>query len=494
MSATDAVQRQLGDATLNAQVLSDLRKHIIRLYKQDDRPWVIGYSGGKDSTAVVQLIWDALLELSKTQELKKFVHILSSDTLVETPVVVDALRANLKKMGEAALAQGIPVTVDLVAPPANQSFWVNLIGRGYPAPTTTFRWCTDRLKIQPANKFILDTVSRHGEAILVLGVRKEESSTRAQSIELHANKAAEPDFSVHSSLPGALVFAPIVDWTTHDIWDFLGSAIPPWGGSHRELITMYRNAQAGDCPLVVDKSTSSCGNSRFGCWTCTVVAADKSMEALADAEDGSGEWLDHLLGYRDFLMQTTIPINKHKYRQHRRRDGSVRFKNEESSVFIWGPYQPKFRAEMLRRLLEAETSVRTEGPDPTTELITDAELLRIREIWAKEPEPEFFTLSVEEILAGASKREIAWPKTDDFGSRHQEQKVLLEVAEETGVPSDIMTRLLRIEEEARFSAKRYRIHQKIGAALASSWQSTEDILEERQQRRLVEEKEQENEN
>ena len=482
----DAEQLKLGDSTLSGDVLSELRERIIRLYKQDARPWVIGYSGGKDSTVIVQLIWDAMLAIAKEEAPKKPVYVLSSDTLVETPVVVDALRKNLIKMGEAAKKQGIPLTTHLVIPDTNQSFWTNLIGRGYPAPTTTFRWCTDRLKIKPANEFILDKVSQHGEVILVLGVRKEESVTRAQSIEAYEKKASELDFSAHTSLPGALVFSPIVDWTTHDVWDFLGVSTPPWGGSHRELITMYRNAQAGECPLVVDKTTSSCGNSRFGCWTCTVVSADKSMEALSDVADGSGDWLLHMLDFREFLANTTIPSEKYKYRQTRRRDGSIRFKNERSSTLIWGPYQPKFRAEILRKLMEAETAVRADGPDPDAVLITDVELLRIREIWAQEPEPDFFTLRVEDIVALSSERKVSWPASDDFKMRGTEQKALLHAAEESGVPAEVLARLLRVEESARYKAKRIGLNERLLSPLRAKWQSREEVLAEREKRTQIE--------
>jgi len=487
MTEVEMIEPNLGGSTLTKKSLRALRSKIIRLYKQDQRPWVIGYSGGKDSTAVVQLIWDALLELRKTESLSKTVHILSSDTLVETPAVVDALRENLVKMEKAANQQKIPVEVDLVAPPANQSFWVNLIGRGYPAPTTTFRWCTDRLKIAPANKFILDTVSKHGEAVLVLGVRSEESTTRAQSIELYKNKAAEPDFSTHTSLPGALVYAPIVDWTTHDIWDFLGQSTPPWGGSHRDLITMYRNAQAGECPLVVDKTTSSCGNSRFGCWTCTVVSADKSMEALSETEDGSGEWLEHLLDFRAFLFKTTKPENKINYRQVRRRDGSIRFRDKNSSTLIWGPYTPEFREELLTELLKTEQRVREDGPHPDMELINDAELLRIREIWSQEPNPAFFLIDPARILEENSERKIAWPQSDDFGQKHQEYKALEEAASKHKVPSEVLTKMLKVEEEFRYSASRKGINKKLLSALKSSWLSREEVLSERERRKIVEE-------
>ncbi|MBL8235063.1 MAG: hypothetical protein JNL98_41560, partial [Bryobacterales bacterium] len=71
-----------------------------------------------------------------------------------------------------------------------------------------------------------------------------------------------------------------IDFTTDEVWQILLQRQPPWGGSHRDLITLYRNASGGECPLVIDKDQApSCGtgSSRFGCWTCTVVEKDRSM-------------------------------------------------------------------------------------------------------------------------------------------------------------------------------------------------------------------------
>ena len=60
----------------------EIKEHIKELYLSDTIPWIVGYSGGKDSTAVLQLIWETLSELDKSQ-LHKEVHVLTNDTLVE---------------------------------------------------------------------------------------------------------------------------------------------------------------------------------------------------------------------------------------------------------------------------------------------------------------------------------------------------------------------------------------------------------------------------
>ena len=137
------------------------------------------------------------------------------------------------------------------------------------------------MKIRPANQFVLNKVTEHGEVIMVLGVRRGESATRDQVLSLHRIKNSL--LSRHTTLPNASVYTPVVDFTTEDVWMYLLSNPSPWGGDNRQLVPLYRNTNAqGECPLVVDETTPSCGNSRFGCWTCTVVRKDKAMEGLID--------------------------------------------------------------------------------------------------------------------------------------------------------------------------------------------------------------------
>ncbi|WP_110553820.1 DNA phosphorothioation system sulfurtransferase DndC, partial [Pseudaestuariivita atlantica] len=264
-----------GGSSEMALTFDALEERIRVAYRHDDRPWVIGYSGGKDSTCALQMIWRALEVLPKSER-EKPIYVLSSDTLVETPVIVDYIDTALARINEAATAQGMPISAHKVVPDVQDSFWVNLIGRGYPAPSRRFRWCTERLKIDPANAFIKSRVAEFGEVVMVLGVRSAESATRAQVMALHRLEGSL--FSRHSSLLGAYVFTPIEALSVDDVWDYVLQTPSPWGADNRQLLQMYRNAQAGECPLVVDKNTESCGNSRFGCWVCTVVTKDKAME------------------------------------------------------------------------------------------------------------------------------------------------------------------------------------------------------------------------
>jgi DNA sulfur modification protein DndC len=160
--------RSAFDSTGFAATVDALVAQTQQLYLADSVPWVIGYSGGKDSTAVLQIVWLALAALPEEQRAKP-VHVISTDTLVENPVVAAWVTHSLDVMKEAAERQGVPISPHRLTPAVTDTFWVNLIGRGYPAPRPKFRWCTERLKIKPSNAFIRDMVRSHGEAILVLG-------------------------------------------------------------------------------------------------------------------------------------------------------------------------------------------------------------------------------------------------------------------------------------------------------------------------------------
>ena len=55
-------------ANLTKEDIRSVIETIKELYLEDMIPWICGYSGGKDSTAVVQLVWYALQELPKEKQ------------------------------------------------------------------------------------------------------------------------------------------------------------------------------------------------------------------------------------------------------------------------------------------------------------------------------------------------------------------------------------------------------------------------------------------
>lgn len=359
-----------------------LMHEVADLYMSDDTPWVIGYSGGKDSTAALQLVWLALAQVQPEQR-NKPVYVISTDTLVENPIVALWVSKSLERMGVEATRQRLPLTSHRLTPATENTFWVNLIGRGYPAPRPKFRWCTERLKIMPSTQFISSVVQEHGEAILVLGSRKAESAARARVMERFEEKRVRDRLSPNGSLPNSLVYTPLEDWTNDDVWLFLMQVGNPWGYNNKDLLTMYQGASAdGECPLVVDTSTPSCGDSRFGCWVCTLVEKDKSMQAMIQ-NDEEKEWMLPLLELRNELDPHKAPGVDRPLRDFRRMSGLVQLFHDRP---IPGPYKQGVRENWLRKVLKAQRHIRENGPEEVRDiaLITVDELEEIRRIWVTE--------------------------------------------------------------------------------------------------------------
>lgn len=307
-------------------VVNDIKDEMRHVYLNDNRPWIIGYSGGKDSTAVVQLVYEMLEELEPSLRTKK-VFIVSSDTLIENPIVLGYLENSSKTIGEQAALANLPIETHMIHPEYSDSFWTNVIGKGLPTPTSIrFRWCTERLKIKPSDFFAEEAIEQYGEVLFLLGVRKAESSARKRRIE---NREIEGYLlTPHSTINHAYVYNPIVELTTDNVWEILlnNNGLTPWGTSNNDLFDLYLGADSGECPFTMTKdengriSTESCGNSRFGCWICTVVREDKSLTGFI--ENGE-EYLKPLLDFRNWLLSIR---DKYEYRTTYRRDGNHYYK------------------------------------------------------------------------------------------------------------------------------------------------------------------------
>ncbi|MBC8253643.1 MAG: DNA phosphorothioation system sulfurtransferase DndC [Ardenticatenia bacterium] len=459
------------------RTIQDIYEEIRDVYRRYPQPWVIGYSGGKDSTAVLQLVWKAL-EGMAPEDRQKPVLVIASDTKVETPVIVDYIDNTLHRINEMASKAGMPFHAEKVMPTLNESFWVNLIGRGYPAPTTRFRWCTDRMKINPANRFIEAKVTQYGEVIIVLGVRKSESSTRMQLMNTYQVKGHSL-LRRHTSLRGAYVYAPVADFSTDDVWTYLLQVPSPWGSNNRDLAALYRNASAGECPLVIDTSTPSCGNSRFGCWVCTVAKRDSSMEALIDS---GAEWMEPLLEFREWLYITTDPQRKREFRDIKGRDGRVILKKDGTPAAR--TYKLEVSRQMLEKVLRAQLAVRQDGPDPNAILISEEELHEIRRIWRTERQD--WEDSVPKIFRRVNGYDLDWPMDDDGRFDADHKALLTSICDEYDVPLGLIAKMLEEERRANGMARRAKIQKSLAAVLAQEWRSEEEILtEEPMQLRLV---------
>lgn len=469
--------------------IEKLTKEIQYLYCYENIPFVIGWSGGKDSTSVLQIVWYAIAALPPEQRTKK-IYVITTDTLVENPIVSAWVRKSLEQMKSAAKEQNLPIEPHMLYPDVKDTFWVNLMGKGYPSPRHGFRWCTERLKILPSNRFVRDVVRINGEVILILGTRKAESIKRAVSMEKHeigrisdrlsSNSSSIKSMLYHSqSLPNSLIYSPIEDWRTDEVWLYLMQWDNPWGNNNKDLFTMYRGATAdNECPLVVDTSTPSCGSSRFGCWVCTMVSQDKSMEAMIQ-NDEEKEWMQPLLDIRNELDI----LDDRPKRDFRRIYGRVELfernmgDNKTAVEPIPGPYTKFWREHWLTRVLKAQTQIRKTAPLEMRDitLITPEELSEIRRIWLEEKHE--FDDSLPRIykeVTGQDFEDIR-PTAERKLLGSDEWTVLEEMCEDK-MHLELMAKLLDTERQYYTKPRRTGIYADLDKCFETSSRSKDEAI------------------
>jgi DNA sulfur modification protein DndC len=459
--------------------IQELTQEIQDLYLSDSIPWIVGISWGKDSSTILQLIWTAIEGLPIEQRHKK-IYVMTTDTLVENPIVSAWVDRSMKILIVAAKEKSMPFEPHLLHPEVKNSFWTCLIGKGYPAPRHGFRWCTERMKIKPVNQFIRDVLRVYGETIIVLGARKSESSVRAAVLKKNEVGRIRDRLSPNPNLANSLIYTPIEDWRTDEVWMYLMQFPNPWGGNNQDLFTLYRGATAdNECPLVVDTSTASCGDSRFGCWVCTLVSKDKSMEAMIQ-NDEEKEWLQPLLDLRNELDV----YDDHDKRDFRRIYGKVELferkskdkKDETEVIPIPGPYTKFWREHWLRQVLSAQVQIRQTAPADMRdiELITTEELGEIRRIWLEEKH-EF-----DDSLPKIYEEVMSEPFKD---TRIQEKKllgndewsILQEICSDDPMHLELMAKLLDTERQHATKSRR-GVFENLEKCFDSSSLSKEDAI------------------
>ena len=411
-----------------------IMSEIIHQYLEDDRPWIIAFSGGKDSRTLLQLVFYALRQIPKERRTKP-IHVLSNDTLVENPAIIPLTFATLQKVRAAAEKLDLPITVATTTPALGDRFWVNIIGRGYPIVHPKFRWCVSKLKIEPANAYITSVTGRYGEAIVLLGTRRSESTNRRRTIAKYERPGQR--LRPHG-LPGVSVFAPITELSTDEVWTYLLQVPAPWGEDNKRIFTVYKNSAGGECPLVLDTSVPSCG-SRFGCWTCTLIEHDRSMEGLVDSGDDE---LEPLLLFRNWLKSL-------------RDEDTMQGRTKRTSHDGLGPFTLATREMILRRLLALQATV---GFD----LIDGEELAAIQHIWNQE---YLDAPSVARIYREATGQPCEAFDSPKDQCRREERALLAEICEEYGIEPGLIDQLVYVEKSKSGLGRRQGIYTRLDETL-----------------------------
>ena len=445
-------------------VFEDIIQEMSLVYQHDQRPWMIGFSGGKDSTLLCQLVFEMIERLPAHKRTKK-VYIVTSDTMVENPIVRSYMHRTSNTINSASTAKALNIEAHMIYPEVSQTFWSLVIGLGYPTPEPPgFRWCTERLKLNPSNAFTYNTIKNDGEVIILLGVRKAESAARSRSISSHEieGKILTP----HNQISKAYVYSPLANIKNELVWEYLlkDDGLSAWGTDNKYLFSLYQGENLGEEQSVVGEVDKDkipvTGNSRFGCWVCTMVKEDKSLKNFID--HGAKE----LIPLRDFRNWLVELRSNREARDYRRRNGSVYLMS--NGEYGRGPFTMAARKEILRRLLllEVETGY---------ELITLPELKCIDKMW--EDEGDLSRRALVDLYYEVKGKHLPW---DSYKQQKYDDDIIDEVerlCDMHDVPFDLMSKLMIAVDNSKFYTRSAVTTKEIDKILNQGWLHFEAIKE-----------------
>lgn len=444
------------------QAFEDIIKEIMVVYKHDERPWLIGYSGGKDSTLLVSLVYEAMKRLKDAgSELSKRVYIITSDTMVENPIVRNYMHSSSDNINKAAEKDRLNLQADVIYPEADQTFWSRVIGLGYPTPEPPgFRWCTERLKINPMNKYVNDRIKESGEIIVLLGVRKGESLTRMKTIT--AREIEGKLLNMHNDIPNAYVYNPITEIPNELVWDFLlkDDCKSPWGTDMKYLFNLYQGENLGEEKSVLgevdrDKIPVT-GNSRFGCWCCTMVKEDKSLQNFINhSNEEDAKQLTLLRDFRNRLLKMRSDDNM---RDHKRRNGTVYKKAD--GTFGMGPFTLEARRVILEGLLELENKT-------GLELITISELKAIDKMW--DEEGDLSCRNLVDTYYKVKGTKLPWDEYKTARFDDEAITAIKVVAEKYNIPVELITKLIVSVDTNKHITRNNKMQKEFDQIIGQGW-------------------------
>ncbi len=444
------------------QAFEDIIREIMVVYKHDERPWLIGYSGGKDSTLLVALVYEAMKRLKDAgAELSKRVYIITSDTMVENPIVRNYMHSSSNSINEAAKRDKLNIHANVIYPEDDQTFWSRVIGLGYPTPEPPgFRWCTERLKINPMNTYVNERIKENGEIIILLGVRKGESLTRQKTIT--AREIEGKLLNMHNDIPNAYVYNPITEVPNDLVWEFLlkGNCKSPWGTDMKYLFNLYQGENLGEEKSVLgevdrDKIPVT-GNSRFGCWCCTMVKEDKSLQNFINKSVGEEKRILTLL--RDFRNKLLEMREDSTLRDSKRRNGTI-YRKADGTLGL-GPFTLDARRKILEGLLDLENQT-------GLELITVGELKVIDRMWDEEGD-----LSCRRLVDSYFKikgKKLPW---DDYKTPRFDPEAISaieEVADKYDIPVELITKLIVSVDENKHITRNNKMQKAFDQIINQNW-------------------------
>ncbi|RCW44241.1 phosphoadenosine phosphosulfate reductase family protein [Paenibacillus prosopidis] len=352
---------------------------ILKSYTQDNEgPWQVAYSGGKDSTVTLALVIRALLML-KPEQRNRTVYITSAQTHLDLTTDPTKQR-EFEKIQALVDKHNLPVVIKEVEAKPSSSFVYCVLGLGYPLPRNDSRerWCTHKIKKEPQAKYMKEL----NPSLVVIGVRNSESASRERKIKELLSEGSE-----YYGDNGT--FMPVVKFTVEDIWEYLSNDKTPWGDAE-EISQLYKDA-TGECGLRgkragKDENNKDVCGARFGCVICPVVKIDHSTKEMAKKKP----WFEPYVELRNIMIKMfDVPHNRSGYRRNGIKMGYGK-----------GTFSIKARSELLEHFLKAQEDNRIlslmHGVEPQP-IINDEMLQAIYDQWKKDASEKPWLEDAEEL-------------------------------------------------------------------------------------------------
>lgn len=232
-------------------ILVDAARNIIEhYYRNEERPFQVGYSGGKDSTLVLQLV----CEVADKNEWKNPVFVGYNKTGLEPIGKFERINKQLERMRKVGINAGCS------EPALKNRFWCMICGRGYSTPAFSLRYCTTCLKLQPNERYFTKVAKESPSrgCLVIDGTRKEESKQRTKRLTEQGAPFGLVRLRKQLNIES---LSPIADVKTAEVWEYLESVGTFfWGGTIAELKGEYQNDYARD-----------------GCWVCPFLTKEKEL-------------------------------------------------------------------------------------------------------------------------------------------------------------------------------------------------------------------------
>jgi DNA sulfur modification protein DndC len=369
---------QTAPITLQALRSQTPEAHALRAMEsamRADHPLAVAYSGGKDSSVLANLALTAAVS-ERMQGRCALLVITHADVgAVENPEIRSLVREELARMRRFVGAKGLDLQIRVAQPPQFDSFAVRVIGgRALPAFPDSRRDCTSSWKREPSERVLrqlAQELRRAGwrEPVLMTGVRRDESTVRAGSIKRRGEQAAR----LWTDQEGRLRLSPLLDWSTDDVWGYLGlcrqGAIEAYS-DFDDVLRVYQDAGGSSCVVVADaemeRHAKPCA-SRFGCWACTAVREDRSLRQMIEGEPGRYGYMRPLAVLRDFIAHTQYDWRRRQYIGRTIKNGFI--------TIAADTYAPSMLAELLRYALSAQKAT-------GIEIVSAAQLIAIDARWS----------------------------------------------------------------------------------------------------------------